>query len=111
ARHPRRLGRGDPLLPARPARAEGSDAVRAGGADAAVAAPHDAPRAVPAVGTAGRFLFVSAVVVLSAWVLVPISLMMVNALSSPPSTSGRCGSSPPSPAWPGPCGTRSWWPR
>lgn len=52
-------------------------------APAEAAAPKDAPRSVTAVGAAGRFLFVAAVVLLCAWVIVPIYLMMVNALSSP----------------------------
>jgi multiple sugar transport system permease protein len=43
----------------------------------------DAPQAVSDVGRAGRFLFWTAVVLLCAWVLVPIYLLAVNTLSSP----------------------------
>jgi multiple sugar transport system permease protein len=43
----------------------------------------DAPQAVSDVGRAGRFLFWAAVVLLCAWVLVPIYLLAVNTLSSP----------------------------
>lgn len=42
----------------------------------------DAPRAVEA-RSAGRFLFIAAIVLICAWVLVPIYLLLVNTLSSP----------------------------
>ena len=43
----------------------------------------DTPRAVSDVGAAGKFLFWTSVVLLCAWVLVPIYLLLVNTLSSP----------------------------
>jgi multiple sugar transport system permease protein len=43
----------------------------------------DAPRAVSEVKTAGKFLFWAGVVLLCAWVLVPIYFLVINALSSP----------------------------
>lgn len=43
----------------------------------------DVPQRVSEVGTAGRFLFVASTVLLCAWVLVPLYLLAVNALSSP----------------------------
>jgi multiple sugar transport system permease protein len=42
----------------------------------------DAPRPVEA-RSAGRFLFIAAIVLICAWVLVPIYLLLVNTLSSP----------------------------
>lgn len=42
----------------------------------------DVPRAVEA-RSAGRFLFIAAIVLICAWVLVPIYLLLVNTLSSP----------------------------
>jgi multiple sugar transport system permease protein len=42
----------------------------------------DAPRPVEA-RSAGRFLFIAAIVLICAWVLVPIYLLFVNTLSSP----------------------------
>lgn len=50
---------------------------------AAVIANEDKPRAVSDIGTAGRFLFWTSVVLLGAWVLVPIYLLFVNTFSSP----------------------------
>ncbi len=50
---------------------------------AATASGGDVPRAVSEAGAAGRFLFVASVVLLCAWVLVPIYLLAVNTLSSP----------------------------
>lgn len=49
---------------------------------------NDAPRPVEGARAAGRFLFWTAVVLICAWVLVPIYLLMVNALSSPAEVSG-----------------------
>jgi len=43
----------------------------------------DVPRPVSEVSAAGKFLFVAGVVLLCAWVLVPIYLLVVNVLSSP----------------------------
>lgn len=43
----------------------------------------DTPRGVSDIGAAGRFLFWAGVVMLCAWVLVPIYLLFVNMLSSP----------------------------
>ena len=43
----------------------------------------DKPRAVSDIGSAGKFLFWAGVVLLCAWVLVPIYLLAVNTLSSP----------------------------
>ena len=43
----------------------------------------DAPRAVSEVKTASKFLFWAGVVLLCAWVLVPIYFLVINALSSP----------------------------
>src|SRR3569623_2703665 len=48
-------------------------------ADAAL----DVPRPVSEVKSAGKFLFWAGVVLLCAWVLVPIYFLVVNALSSP----------------------------
>ncbi len=49
----------------------------------AVATATDVPRPVSDVTAAGRFLFGAGVVLLCAWVLVPIYLLAVNALSAP----------------------------
>ena len=49
----------------------------------AVATGTDAPQKVSDVTTAGKFLFWAGVVLLCAWVLVPIYLLLVNTLSSP----------------------------
>ncbi len=49
----------------------------------AVLARNSVPRTVEGAGSARRFLFVSAVIVICAWVLVPIYLLLVNTLSSP----------------------------
>src|SRR5690606_30402333 len=81
----RRLCAGDPRhfdrrhagLPARAPDPEGSHDM------STVAATADKPRAVSDVGAAGRFLFWTSVVLLCAWVLVPIYLLIVNTLSSP----------------------------
>lgn len=54
----------------------------------AVAVPADVPRPVSEVNAAGRFLFGASVVLLCAWVLVPIYLLAVNALSSPSEVTG-----------------------
>lgn len=43
----------------------------------------DVPRSVSDAHTAGRFLLIASTVVLCAWVLIPIYLLGVNALSSP----------------------------
>ena len=43
----------------------------------------DAPRPVSEVRSAGKFLFWAGVVLLCAWVLVPIYFLVINALSSP----------------------------
>jgi multiple sugar transport system permease protein len=48
----------------------------------------DAPRPVSEVSSAGRVLFIAGVVMLCAWVLVPIYLLAVNTLSSPSEVSG-----------------------
>jgi multiple sugar transport system permease protein len=47
-----------------------------------MSATADAPRPVEA-RSAGRFLFIAAIVLICAWVLVPIYLLFVNTLSSP----------------------------
>src|SRR3569623_2341335 len=44
---------------------------------------NDAPRPVSEVRSAGKFLFWAGVVLLCAWVLVPIYFLVINALSSP----------------------------
>ncbi len=49
---------------------------------------NDVPRGVSEVTAAGRFLFWAGVVLLCAWVLVPIYLLLVNTLSSPAEVSG-----------------------
>lgn len=48
----------------------------------------DTPRRVADARGAGRFLFVAAIVLLCAWVLVPIYLLLVNTLSSPAEVTG-----------------------
>lgn len=48
----------------------------------------DEPRSVADARSAGRFLFIASVVLLCAWVLVPIYLLLVNTLSSPEEVSG-----------------------
>ncbi|MBK8082700.1 MAG: carbohydrate ABC transporter permease [Devosia sp.] len=48
----------------------------------------DVPRPVSDITAAGRFLFVAGVVLLCAWVLVPIYLLLVNTLSSPQEVTG-----------------------
>lgn len=53
-----------------------------------VATAGDVPRPVAEVGAAGRFLFGASVVLLCAWVLIPIYLLVVNTLSSPAEVSG-----------------------
>ncbi|MCJ7873956.1 carbohydrate ABC transporter permease [Marinovum sp. 2_MG-2023] len=52
---------------------------------ASVPDPQPDPDATPATNTrsAGRFLYVSGVVLLCAWVIVPIYFLMINTLSSP----------------------------
>lgn len=52
------------------------------------AAANDLPRPVSEVTAAGRFLFIAGVVLLCAWVLVPIYLLVVNTLSSPAEVTG-----------------------
>ena len=59
-------------------------------ADTAIAAPHAEVR------SAGRFLNAAIVAVLCAWVLVPIYLILVNAMSAPADVMGW-----PKRAWPG----------
>jgi multiple sugar transport system permease protein len=54
----------------------------------AIASPADVPRPVSEVTAAGRFLFGAGVVLLCAWVLVPIYLLGVNALSAPAEVTG-----------------------
>ncbi len=54
----------------------------------AATAAADIPRPVSEVSSAGRVLFVAAIVLLCAWVLVPIYLLGVNTLSSPAEVSG-----------------------
>lgn len=49
---------------------------------------NDTPKAVETARSAGRFLFIAAVVLICAWVLVPIYLLMVNTLSSPQEVTG-----------------------
>ena len=49
----------------------------------ATATADDVPRAVSDANSATKFLFVGVVVLLCAWVLVPIYLLVVNTLSSP----------------------------
>ncbi|SDG58371.1 carbohydrate ABC transporter permease [Pelagibacterium luteolum] len=51
-------------------------------------APTDEPRAVGDTRRAGRWVFITATVMLMAWVLVPIYLLFVNTLSSPSEVSG-----------------------
>jgi multiple sugar transport system permease protein len=48
----------------------------------------DVPRGVSEVTAAGRLLFIAGVVLLCAWVLVPIYLLLVNTLSSPAEVTG-----------------------
>lgn len=62
--------------------------MRRSGARRAAGARNDAPRAVVGSGPAGRFLFGASVVLLCVWVLVPIYLLLVNALSSPQEVTG-----------------------
>ncbi len=54
----------------------------------AATAAADIPRPVSEVSSAGRVLFIAAIVLLCAWVLVPIYLLGVNTLSSPAEVSG-----------------------
>ena len=54
----------------------------------ATAAETDVPRTVESTRSAARFLFVTAIVLICAWVLVPIYLLLVNTLSSPSEVSG-----------------------
>ncbi len=54
----------------------------------AATAAADIPRPVSEVSSAGRVLVIAAVVLLCAWVLVPIYLLGVNTLSSPAEVSG-----------------------
>jgi multiple sugar transport system permease protein len=49
----------------------------------ATATAGDVPRAVSDAGAAGRFLFMASVVLLCAWVLVPLYFLGVNTLSAP----------------------------
>ncbi|MBU1333904.1 MAG: carbohydrate ABC transporter permease [Alphaproteobacteria bacterium] len=49
---------------------------------------NNTPKAVETARSAGRFLFIAAVVLICAWVLVPIYLLMVNTLSSPQEVTG-----------------------
>lgn len=53
-----------------------------------VAAPADSAKGVSDITNAGRFLFWAGVVLLCAWVLVPIYLLFVNTLSSPEQVTG-----------------------
>jgi multiple sugar transport system permease protein len=55
---------------------------------AGTATAKDVPRSVSEVNAAGRFLFITATVLLCAWVLVPLYLLAVNTLSSPAEVSG-----------------------
>lgn len=55
---------------------------------AETAAAGDVPRAVSEANAAGKFLFAAAVVMLCAWVLVPLYLLAVNTLSSPAEVAG-----------------------
>ena len=54
----------------------------------AITTETDVPRTVESARSAGRFLFVAAIVLICAWVLVPIYLLLVNTLSSPSQVSG-----------------------
>lgn len=49
---------------------------------------NDVPKPVSEVGPAGRLVFIAGVVLLCAWVLVPIYLLIVNTLSSPAEVTG-----------------------
>jgi multiple sugar transport system permease protein len=49
----------------------------------ATASAGDVPRSVSEAGVAGRFLFIASIVLLCAWVLVPLYFLAVNTLSSP----------------------------
>ncbi|HTN63389.1 MAG TPA: carbohydrate ABC transporter permease [Devosia sp.] len=51
-------------------------------------AANDTPQTVESAFSAGRFLLIAAVVLICAWVLVPIYLLMVNTLSSPAQVTG-----------------------
>ena len=94
------------------------------GATDMTAVAAEAPAAVrPMRAQAGNLLFIAGVVLLCAWVLLPIYLLLVNALSSPDEVTGfpeavlpvlrfrqPRRSSSISPASPGRCGTRCWSP-
>lgn len=54
----------------------------------AVTAETDTSHPVESAQSAGRFLFIAAIVLICAWVLVPIYLLLVNTLSSPAEVSG-----------------------
>jgi multiple sugar transport system permease protein len=54
----------------------------------ATATAGDVPRPVSEAGAAGRFLFIASIVLLCAWVLVPLYFLAVNTLSSPAEVSG-----------------------
>lgn len=62
----------------------------------AVAAAADVPHKVSEVGAAGRLLFWAGVILLCAWVLIPIYLLLVNTLSSPAEVTGFPKSGVPS---------------
>ncbi|WP_207747600.1 carbohydrate ABC transporter permease [Pelagibacterium limicola] len=48
----------------------------------------DRPRPVGDAGRAGQFVFVAAIILLCAWILVPLYLLFVNTLSSPAEVTG-----------------------
>lgn len=48
----------------------------------------DRPRPVGDAGKAGRFVFITAIILLCAWILVPLYLLFVNTLSSPAEVTG-----------------------
>ncbi len=52
------------------------------------AVANDVPKGVSEVTVAGRLLFIAGVMLLCAWVLVPIYLLLVNTLSSPSEVTG-----------------------
>ncbi|MCR6670535.1 carbohydrate ABC transporter permease [Devosia ginsengisoli] len=54
----------------------------------AITTETDVPRTVESARSAGKFLFIAAIVLICAWVLVPIYLLLVNTLSSPSEVSG-----------------------
>lgn len=52
------------------------------------AVANDVPKSVAEASAAGKFLYVAGIVMLCAWVLVPIYLLVVNTLSSPAEVTG-----------------------